>query len=79
MIGGYIQTPKPPVVVRGTYKAEETKTEKDEFDMNKEQFIKTKSMHKVEIVKLKQDIKKHKLLIKQARIIYKLGKMKEVK
>ena len=63
-----------------------TKTPKKKVikDMTKEQFNKAKSAHKAEIAKikeqrkaLKQDIKRHKLLIKQAKIVYKLTKMKE--
>ena len=53
-------------------------------DMNKEQFHKAKALHKAEIAKIKlkrkqekQDIKRHKMLIKQAKIVYKLTKMKE--
>lgn len=53
-------------------------------DMNKEQYKKTKAEHKKEIAKLKalrakckSDIKTHKLLMKQAKIVYKLSKIKE--
>lgn len=53
-------------------------------DMNKEQYHKAKALHKAEIAKIKlkrkqekQDIKRHKMLIKQAKIVYKLTKMKE--
>lgn len=55
-----------------------------EKDMNKDQYNKTKDGHKAEIAKikelrakLKKDIKRHKLLMKQAKITYKLSKMKE--
>lgn len=34
----------------------------------------TKKMHKLEIKQLKNDIHRHKLLIKQAKIMYKLSK-----
>ena len=34
----------------------------------------TKRLHRQEIKKLRADIKKHKLLIKQARVTYKLTK-----
>lgn len=53
-----------------------TKPKKVE-NMNKEQYKKTKAAHKVAIRKLKQDIKKHKMLIKQAKLVYKITKMKE--
>jgi HD superfamily phosphodiesterase len=46
-------------------------------DMNKEQYNKAKADHKAEIAKLKNNIKRHKLLMKQAKIAYKLGAMKE--
>ena len=52
-------------------------------DMDKEKCKKTIQAHKVEIAKikarragLKAEIKKHKLLIKQAKLVYKLTKMK---
>ena len=48
-------------------------------NMNKDQFKKTKAAHKAEIAKLKRDIKRHKLLIKQAKIVYKVTQMKEAK
>ncbi len=56
-------------------------------NINKEQYKKAKSAHKVEIAKLKAqraklkgDIKRHKMLIKQAKLVYKISKMKaEVK
>lgn len=55
-------------------------------NMNKEQFKKAKSAHKVEIAKLKaqraklkNDIKRHKMLIKQAKLVYKISNMKEAK
>lgn len=55
-------------------------------NINKEQYKKAKSAHKVEIAKLKaqraklkSDIKRHKMLIKQAKIVYKISKMKESK
>lgn len=55
-------------------------------NMNKDQFKKAKAAHKTEIAKikaqrakLKQDIKRHKLLIKQAKIVYKVTQMKEAK
>lgn len=53
-------------------------------DVNKDKFKKTKAAHTAEIekikaqrAKLKQDIKKHKLLIKQAKLCYKLDRLKE--
>lgn len=53
-------------------------------NMNKEEYKKAKAMHKDEIAKLKalrakcrSDIKTHKLLIKQAKIVYKLNKIKD--
>lgn len=56
---------------------------KVEKNMDKEKFKKTVQAHKDEIAKckarragLKAEIKKHKLLIKQAKLVYKLSKMK---
>jgi hypothetical protein len=53
-------------------------------NMSKEQYKRTKSAHKAEIGKLKakraqlaRDIKRHKILIKQAKFVYKISKMKE--
>lgn len=55
-----------------------TKTfQKEKVNMNKEQYNKAKADHKAEIAKLKNNIKRHKLLMKQAKIAYKLGAMKE--
>ena len=58
--------------------------EKEKIDMDKQTFIKAKSEHKDKIAKikaerkqLKSDIVRHKLLMKQARINYKLSQMKE--
>lgn len=55
-------------------------------NMSKDQFKKAKKAHKAEIARikaqraeLKQDIKRHKLLIKQAKIVYKVSKMKASK
>ena len=53
-----------------------TKTKKDKDEVNKEQLNKTIADHKAAIAKSKQDIKKYKLLIKQAKITYKLTQMK---
>lgn len=57
---------------------------KEKIDMDKQTFIKAKAEHKDKIAKiraqrkqLKSDIKRHKLLMKQARINYKLSQMKE--
>ena len=59
-------------------------TKKEPIDMDKQTFIKAKAEHKDKIAKfkaqrkqLKADIKRHKLLMKQARINYKLSQMKE--
>lgn len=65
-------------------KIEKTKIKETEvIDMDKEKFKKTKAAHKDAIAKikaqradLKQGIKKHQLLIKQAKIIYKFSKLK---
>lgn len=72
----YIETP------RKTIKKPTTKKEK--IDMDKQTFIKAKAEHRDKIAKiraqrkqLKADIKMHNLLMKQARIIYKLSQMKE--
>ena len=57
---------------------------KEPIDMDKQTFIKAKAEHKDKIAKiraqrkqLKADIKMHNLLMKQARITYKLSQMKE--
>ena len=72
----YIETP------RKTIKKPTTKKEK--IDMDKQTFIKAKAEHKDKIAKikaqrkqLKTDIVRHKLLIKQAKLTYKLSQMKE--
>lgn len=70
-MGGYEETPIKKIVKQ----LPKPKIEKEKLDMNKEQFKKTTAAHKVEIAKLKQDIKKHKLLMKQAAIVYKISKM----
>lgn len=66
--------------------AKKTKTVKKvkAKDMDKEQYKKAKATHKDEIARLKalrakckRDIKTHKLLMKQAKIVYKLSKIKE--
>lgn len=58
------QLPKPP------------QNKQDKKDMTKEQYNKAKADHNAAISKLKADIKKHKLLKKQAKITYKLTKIK---
>ena len=57
---------------------------KEKIDMDKQTFIKAKAEHKDKIAKiraqrkqLKSDIVRHKLLIKQAKLAYKLSQMKE--
>lgn len=62
------------------------KQKKDKKDVNKEKFNKTKAEHKAAITTIqehvkrqKRDIKMHKLLIKQAKIVYKLDGIKESK
>lgn len=57
---------------------------KEKIDMDKQTFIKAKAEHKDKIAKikaqrkqLKSDIVRHKLLMKQAKITYKLSQMKE--
>ena len=62
------------------------KKETGKTDVNKDKFKKTRAAHTAEIekikaqrAKLKQDIKKHKLLIKQAKLCYKLDKLKKEK
>lgn len=57
---------------------------KEKIDMDKQTFIKAKAEHKDKIAKikaqrkqLKSDIVRHKLLIKQSKIVYKLSQMKE--
>ena len=72
----YIETP------RKTIKKPTIKKEK--IDMDKQTFIKAKAEHKDKIAKikaqrkqLKSDIARHKLLMKQAKITYRLSQMKE--
>ena len=59
-------------------------TKKESIDMDKQTFIKAKAEHKDKIAQiraqrkqLKSDIVRHKLLIKQAKLAYKLSQMKE--
>ena len=49
---------------------------KGKKDMNKEQYKKAKAEHNAQIAKLKQDIQRHKLLNKQAKLTYKITQMK---
>lgn len=58
------------------------KQKREDIDVDKEKFNKTKMEHKASIAKikatraeLKREIKLHKLLIKQAKIYYKLSKV----
>ena len=74
----YIETP------RKTIKKPKPIIEKEKIDMDKQTFIKTRTEHKKSIEKikaqrkqLKTDIAGHKLLIKRAKITYKLNKLKE--
>lgn len=62
------------------------KIKQEKTDMNKDQFQKAKADHKASIAKIKlsrkqekQDIKRHRMLIKQAKITYKLTQMKASK
>lgn len=77
----YEETPAKPYK-----KPKQQKPKKDITEVNKEQFQKAKADHKAEIAKIKlnrkqekQDIKRHKMLIKQAKITYKLTQMKASK
>lgn len=86
---GFIETPVKPYgqkkPVTGIAKAKtQTPKKVKATNMSKDQFKKAKADHKAAIAKikaqraaLKADIKKHKLLIKQAKITYKLTQMKE--
>lgn len=48
---------------------------KEKIEMQQaKNYKETKAIHKAEIKKLKNDIKKHKLLIKQAKIVFQLSK-----
>lgn len=69
--GDFIETPDVPhkITVKQI-------TKKEKIDMNKQELTEAKATHKAEIKKLKQDIKKHKLLLKQAKLCYKISKMK---
>lgn len=83
----FISTPRKSVVQRTVEQLPKPKTtKKGKKDMSKDQFKKTKQTHKNEIAKLKakraamkSDIKKHKMLIKQAKLVYKMSKMKGTK
>ena len=75
----YIETPR-----KTTKQPPKPTTKKEKIDMDKQTFIKAKAEHKDKIAKikaqrkqLKSDIARHKLLIKQAKLAYKLSKMKE--
>lgn len=79
----YIETPRqlasPKTIkdVTKTTKKAAAKTNKTKGTKNmppKEEFKKTKTMHKQEIKKLKSEVRQHRLLIKQAKIVYKLKK-----
>ena len=81
----YIETPrKAPKKAPKKAKAKIKTIEKEKIDMDKQTFIKAKAEHKDKIAKikaqrkqLKSDIVRHKLLIKQAKLAYKLSQMKE--
>lgn len=45
-----------------------------EKDMNREQLKQTKQMHRKAIAQSRADIRKHRLLIRQAKLTYKLSK-----
>lgn len=65
----FIATPRKKAVKQTQKKKETAKmTPKDTYK-------KTKAAHRAAIHKLKQDIKKHKLLERQAKTIYKLSKL----
>ena len=75
----YIETPR-----KTTKNTLKPTIEKEKIDMDKQTFIKAKAEHKDKIAKikaqrkqLKSDIVRHKLLIKQAKLAYKLSQMKE--
>ena len=75
----YIEIPR-----KTTKQPPKPKIEKEKIDMDKQTFLKAKAEHKDKIAKikaqrkqLKADIKRHKLLMKQAKIAYRLSKMKE--
>ena len=75
----YIETPR-----KTTKQPPKPTTKKEKIDMDKQTFIKAKAEHKDKIAKikaqrkqLKTDIVRHKLLMKQAKLAYKLSQMKE--
>ena len=75
----YIEIPR-----KTTKQPPKPKIEKEKIDMDKQTFTKAKAEHKDKIAKikaqrkqLKSDIVRHKLLIKQAKLAYKLSQMKE--
>ena len=79
----YIETPRK-APKKAPKKAKIKTIEKEKIDMDKQTFIKTRTEHKKSIEKikaqrkqLKTDIAGHKLLIKRAKITYKLNKLKE--
>lgn len=86
-MGGFIDMPAKDYSVknkRHVVKQQKTIKKAKVTNMDKDQYKKAKSMHKAEIAKLKalrakckRDIKTHKLLMKQAKLVYKLSKIKE--
>lgn len=68
----FIETP----LKKAVKQLPQPKTKKDKSEMNKETYKKTIADHNASIAELKQEIKKLKLLKKQAKITYKLSQMK---
>lgn len=86
MGGDFIDIPFQPSHAFKVTTAKANTKKKAKRDMNKDQLSKAKADHKAEIAKIKadikakkQDIKRHNLLLKQAKITYKLTQMKAAK
>lgn len=58
-------------------KPKKSTIKQEKINMDKEQYKKAHADHNAQIAKLKLGIKKHKLLKKQAKILYKVSQMKE--
>lgn len=76
MVSEFIET-KPKDYTKNKHNARKVKIidgAKKDQDMNKQTLKAAKKLHKNEIKKLRRDIRNHKLLMRQAKISYKLSK-----
>lgn len=90
VMSDFIETPSKSYGAKPKPGYTQSKKPKKEYEkvtnMSKDQFHGAKQAHKAEIAKikitrakLKQDIKRHKMLIKQAKLVYQISKLKEDK